>query len=367
MIKTTKLIIGIVITIIVIFGVWYGITRKPAEKSAIKIGAILSLTGDYGAIGEEINKGALIAVEEARQKGLYIEYIAEDDRFEMTGFVNAGHKLQQVDKVDAALTAWATGMKAIAPLFNQAKIPLLAIWDNTNYMKTAGKYIFTSGFSTEKNGEKMAEYAIKNLELKRVGIIYQSEEWSDLIAQSFAKRFQDLGGQVVLNERLLLSDRDFRTLLTRAKGLNVDGIYFPLNAPANSIFLKQAKQLGVQGKLMTGDALIQEEIDTAGPASEGVYFTNVYTQNPEGLMQKYQQKYHMNSGAPAAVAFGYDGINVLVEAKKIATAENIPLRDALTKVKIQGVGSLINMNGGQYSDRVEKLYKIINGKTVEVE
>jgi hypothetical protein len=58
---------------------------------------------------------------------------------------------------------------------------------------------------------------------------------------------------------------------------------------------------------------------------------------------------------------------VLLAAEQIATAKNIPLRDALTQVHIQGAGADLNMNGGQYSDRVEELFKVENGNFVGIE
>ncbi|TRZ64910.1 MAG: hypothetical protein D4Q79_00530 [Spirochaetia bacterium] len=364
--KTTKIIIGIIITVLAVGGIWYGVSRKPAEKGAIKIGASLSLTGDMAPYSEEINKGIILAIEEAKQKGINVEYIAENDEFKPAEFVTVANKLLEVDKVNAVLTPWATAVKPTAAIFNQAKIPLLAVWDNTNYMKTAGKYIFTIGFSTEVNGRKMADYAFNTLKLKRVAVIHQSEEWSELISQSFIDKFQFLGGKIVYNEGVHLDVRDFRTPIAKTQYLNAEAIYFPLNPNANSIFLIQAKQLKFQGRLMTADGLTQDEINTAGLTSDGVYFTNVYTENTEELLRKYKSRYGFDSQIPAAVSMGYDGANVLLEAYKIASARNIPLRDALTTIKIQGTGSFIDMNGGQYSDRVEKIYRVNNGKAVEV-
>lgn len=324
------------------------------------------MSGDYAAIGEEINQGALLAVDEARARGVNVEYISEDDGFQPQKSVSAAQKLLDVDKVNAVMTSWAPEVKPIAPLFNKDKFPLLAVWDNTGYMKTAGPYIFTIGFSTEANAGKMAEFAFNNINLRKVAVLYQVEEWSQLISQSFVKKFQDLGGQVILNQSFQLSDRDFRTYIVKIKNSGADGVYFPMNANANSVFLIQAKQLGFKSELMTGDAFIQDEIKAAGSASQNVYFTNIYAEQTSDLAQKYKAEFHTDLADPVVSSFGYDGVNVLLEAYNIATTKGISLRDALTQVKIVGAGSLINLDGGQYSDRVEKIYKVINGEPVEV-
>ena len=41
--KNAKIIVGIIIAVLVIAGVWYKTSRNPAGKEVIKIGAILPL------------------------------------------------------------------------------------------------------------------------------------------------------------------------------------------------------------------------------------------------------------------------------------------------------------------------------------
>ena len=46
--KLTKTILWLVVVIIILIGIWYGVSRKPTApttKEPIKIGAILPLTG----------------------------------------------------------------------------------------------------------------------------------------------------------------------------------------------------------------------------------------------------------------------------------------------------------------------------------
>jgi ABC-type branched-subunit amino acid transport system substrate-binding protein len=125
--------------------------------------------------------------------------------------------------------------------------------------------------------------------------------------------------------------------------------------------LTQAKQVGFRGKFLSADGFTQDEINTAGNAADGVYFTNIYADNVNDLIQQYKTRYHTDPASAVFVSLGYDGVNVLIEASKIAEEKNIPLRDALTMVKIQGTGALIDMNGKQYADRIEKIYQVIKG------
>ncbi|MBI3572359.1 hypothetical protein HY091_02400, partial [Candidatus Kaiserbacteria bacterium] len=49
-----------------------------------------------------------------------------------------------------------------------------------------------------------------------------------------------------------------------------------------------------------------------------------------------------------------------------AARQGIPLRDALTHVQITSFGTSVNMNGSQFSERVERVFHIVNGQSVEM-
>jgi branched-chain amino acid transport system substrate-binding protein len=280
--------------------------------------------------------------------------------------VNAASKLIENNN-QAVFTATVQEVKPVAPLFDEAKIPLLAVWDSNNFIRTAGPYIFTIGFSTEETGAKAADYAYKTLGLRKAAVIYKLDDWSTLISSSFVSEFESLGGKVVMNEGTIEEQKDFRTFITKAKGLNPDVMYVPLQFEDMGVFLNQSAQLGVKTTFITGDAFSNDDMKIAGQNAEGVYFTNIYAQDAAEITAKYKAKYNQDPFDASFVSFGYDAIKVLLSAQQISAAKNISLRDALTQVHIQGAGADLNMNGGQYSDRVEELFKVENGQFVEIE
>lgn len=361
-------IIGGIIIIVGSGYIWYKNQSTEAPiMGSFKIGSILPLTGDFAVLGQEIRRGAEIAVEEARAKGQDIEYISEDDQFSPLVMATAAQKLIQVDKVDVAITAIIQEAKPIAPIFNKAQTPLLVTWDSNDFIKSAGDYIFSIGFSTEAAGKRMAEYAYAKASVRKIAIISHIDEWSQLIADSFAAEFIKQGGTVVMREAAQVNNKDYRTLLTKAKNAGADSIYFPLVPPANSIVLKQVKQLGITAILFSGDGLLQDEINEAGVASEGVYYTNIYADHPETLADVYKKKYGSDPAEVVFVSFGYDGVRTLLTARSLAEKKGVSLRDALTMVQLEGVGAPIAMNGTRYSERLEKVYKVVNKKPVLVQ
>ncbi len=360
--KTTLLIFVLVIAALA--GWWF--SNKPVPKGAIKIGAILPLSGDFAQFGEAVNQGALLATDEAKSQGLTVNYNAQDDKSNAVGSANAANNLVSVFHADGIMTVTVQEVKPVASIFGNSSIPLLAVWDSNNYIKTAGPNIFTIGFSTEDAGGKMATYLLNTLHIKIVAVLSQKDEWSQLIASAFADKFKALGGTVALNESLQPTQKDFRTELAKIKNSSAQALYFPFLPGSIAPLLVQAKQLGLTTIFATGDSMSPDEVTQANGATENLYFTNLYSDNGAALAATYKTKYGKDAGDPVFISMGYDGMKTILAAVGIAQNKHVAMPDALRQVNIKGTDYQINFGGKQYSEKYERLYKVVNGQFVQI-
>jgi branched-chain amino acid transport system substrate-binding protein len=285
--SSALIIISILLASLMVFP--FGCVKK--EEKEIKIGTILPLTGDFAIFGEEIKKGIELAVDEAKKTGVPLTVFYEDDQsLSPTAGINAANKLIIANKIDVGLTMIVEESRPISPIFNKNKVPLLVLWDSNRFVKEAGEYIFSNGFSTEKAGEKMAKFAYSKMGFKKVAVIKHVDPWAEIISESFEAKFGNLGGKIVFRETLQPTETDYRTTIAKIKKAVPDSVYFPLVPPNSALFLTQTKELGLRVPLLTGDALIQQVIDAAGKAAEGVYLTNIYTESDKAtlLTEKYR-------------------------------------------------------------------------------
>lgn len=339
----TILLIGVlIIANLLIFNV-----KTTEDDNELVIGAILPLSGDFAFIGEEIQKGMKLAQEDSNSN---IKIIFEDDQFSPAVSVNAANKLINIDNIDIGLTVLVEEAKPIAPIFENSKTPLVVAWDSTEFIKESD-FLFSTGFSTELAGEKMAEYAYENLGLSKIAIVSHNEPWSELISESFANRFQELGGEIVLHNKHNLEDSDFRGTITKIKNSDIDGVYMPLLAPTSINFLVQAKELDLDKQVLSADALIQDVIDASEDASEGIIFTNIYSENTESLRQKYIQKFDKEPIDIAIVSFGFNGLSTIIKAHEENAQD---LQSGLVKV-ISSTGSL---------DKEERIFQVKDGHQI---
>jgi len=363
----TKWIIGIVVIILVFVAViWKQPTATSSTTQPFKIGSMIPLSGEYADLGEEVKKGADIAVAEADGRGETVEYISEDDGLVPQKEAGAANKLTQIDQVDVAFTATVQEVKATDRIFNTAKIPLLSAWDSNEYIKTAGNYIYSVGFSTEAAGGTMAEHAYSKLGLKKISVVYIEDEWSKIITDAFEKKYRELGGTILGSEKTLGTQKDYRSLIAKAKAAGAEGIYFPLFPNYCGAFMKQARELGYKGVLMTGDSLTDGDVAIAGKAAEGAYATMLFGDNLSHVTDTYQKMYGKAPMLPIFTAIGYDAVNTLVEAHRIAKKDNVALADALKQVKLNGAVGSIDMAGKRYHERIERINIVKDGKIIEL-
>jgi branched-chain amino acid transport system substrate-binding protein len=221
------------------------------ESKELTVGVVVPLSGDLAIIGEEMQRGVELRLDDARAEKFGIKVIYEDDQsLSAVAAVNAANKLTSIDRVDAGLTAIVEEAHPMGPIFERNEIPLLVAWDSNEWIQDSGEYTFSTGFSTEKTGAKLAGYAYNELGMRRVAIVSHIESFSQIISEAFTNEFEARGGEIVLHEEHLLDDVDYRTTISKIKALDVDGVYFPLIPPTSVHFLKQVEELDLEVQLL---------------------------------------------------------------------------------------------------------------------
>jgi branched-chain amino acid transport system substrate-binding protein len=331
--KTTQIIIGTIVVIIILAGIWYGVSKNPivpTTKEPIKIGAILPLSGGFAFVGKAIQQGMELALQDYPESNLRIIY-EDDQSFNSTAAVNAVNKLVNIDGVHLVFNSVVATIKAIAPVLNEKQTVGIVVWDSNKTIANLGSYIFGMGYSTERAGEKMASFAYYKLGVKTAAVVAAYDEWSEIISSSFIDKFKNLGGRVDLHEEVKLEENDFRSIIAKIKNKKSESIYVPLYGSALDNFLKQTKEAGYKGFIFSADGFTDMTIKNVGEAAEGVYVTQLWISD-QTLLEKYKSKYGQEIDPINLnfVALGYDSIKLVAELSKNIKAKG----KAITKQAI---------------------------------
>jgi len=329
---------------------------KPATEDTILLGEVGSLTGSEAAFGDSTKKGVELALEEANAaggvKGKKLAVRVYDDQSKPEEAASAATRLVTQDKVVAIIGEVASSNSlAMAPIAQEAKVPMVSPSSTNPKVTEVGDYIFRVCFIDPFQGFVMAKYAHEELKFKKVAILTDKKSaYSEGLTEVFSRKFAEMGGKIVGIEAYAKGDTDFRAQLTNIKKLKPEGLYVPGYYQDVAIIAEQARELGLKVTMMGGDGWDSEKLfELGGSAVDGSYVSNHYsaddpTPRVQDFIKKYQAKY--GNVPDSLAALGYDAAKVVIEAMKRAPDVSGPaLRDAIAQTKdFPGVAGTITLD-----------------------
>ncbi|MBP7255097.1 MAG: ABC transporter substrate-binding protein, partial [Negativicutes bacterium] len=283
--------------------------------------------------------------------GKQINLIVADNKSEASEAANAATKLISQDGVKVLLgPATTSNMLAASQIATDNKIPAITpTATNPKITVENGQvkpYIFRSCFIDPLQGEVMADFATKTLNVKTAAIyVDSSSDYSKGLAEVFAKKFAEAGGTIVAQESFLQKDQDFKSTLTKLKASNPEVIFIPAYYEEVGKIVKQARELGINAKLLGADGWDDSKlVDIAGaqPLND-TYFCSHYSEqdndaNVKDFIAAYKAEYGEEPNVFAAL--GYDAGKMLVDAIKRAGSDDPEkIRQALAETKDLQVGT----------------------------
>ncbi len=313
------------------------------KEETIKIGVAGPMTGDQSKMGIDIKNGTELAVKEWNQKGgvlgKKIELLVEDDQHDPKQAVSVANKL--VNAGAAGIIGHFNSSASIpaSSVYSRAKIPMITPASTNPQLTEQG---FTNVFRIcgrdDQQGLAAATFVTEVLKLKKVSVLHDKTTYGQGLADEFVKA---LGNrvEVVYYNGIIQGDKDFRAVLTALKGKGAELLYFGGIYPEGGLIIKQARELGINIPLMSGDGVIDPKfIEIAGTASEGSYLTfSPDTKNlpsAKGFLSSYSSGY----GEPGPYSiYAYDAANVLLHAIDTAKSTGGPaISKAIHEMKHTG-------------------------------
>src|SRR5271169_2623890 len=167
-------------------------------QAQIKIGAILSISGPAAAMGVGY-KGAF-DFRSSEIAGQKVEYIIRDDATDANTAFTIAQKMISEDHVDAFIgPSLAASDAAVAPLANQAHIPMIAM---APYEYDPAKQPYT--FNDAQPLSLMVSVVFKYMQqhgVKDIGYIGFSDGWGDQVLAATNQSAQTEGIKILADER----------------------------------------------------------------------------------------------------------------------------------------------------------------------
>lgn len=303
--KTIKIIFGIIVVALIIWGLVSVSNTKKTVDQPIKIGIILPLSGNLAFIGEPAKKAAEFSLENFKNTKHKYELIFEDDQFNAEKAVTAVNKLISIDKVDAVISFGSSGGNAINPIAEKNKIINFAVASDPKVVN--GNFNFDHWTPPREEVKALVSELIKR-NIKKIGLITANQDGMLAIRDEVKKQITDTGIEITTDQIFNIGEKDFRSLIVKIKQ-NLPEIFVQINyTPELEILGKQMKDSGIKVPMTSVEGFDQ----TTNPELFDGYWYASASDPSSDFVNNFKEKFGIEPGFGSGNT--YDIISLFVTA-----------------------------------------------------
>ncbi len=304
--KITKIIVGIVVIIAVIWIVAANVRTHSVSGDTIKIGVVAPLTGGGAIFGQSLVDAIKLAQEDLKNTKKTYQVIIEDDGTNPAQSASAGHKLVDIDKVSALISITSGTGNSIKPIAAAATIPHICICADITV--SDNQYNFTDSLiPADEAGVYIAE--AKKRGIKSVAIWSQIQSGIDALVGALKDQLPAAGITLAYNDRYDGSIRDFKTTIVKGQKTNPDSFFILAFPPSLDIIGQQFKDAGIS-KI---SAISAFGITVNPSIFEGYWYTDPNLTDP-GFRDRFEKSFPGVRFNVRAAPYGYDAFMILTNA-----------------------------------------------------
>jgi branched-chain amino acid transport system substrate-binding protein len=341
---------------------WICLAAVAQAQAPIRVGASLSQTGAYAAVGQTQLRAYRLCVKHANEKGKVLgrslELVVEDDQSQSAMAARIYEKLITQERVDAILGPYSSPItEAVADVTEKRRMVLVAPTAGvTSIYKKGRRFVFMMYSPSEVYLEGLIDMAVKR-GLKTVALMHDDTIFPKAVAQGGLELAKKRGLSVVRVESYPNGTTDFSAALTKIRVADPDvlaaGTYFEDSVAIT----RQLRELNVNPKMfaVTVGGDFPQFYQLLGQSAEFVYGPSQWEAElvrlrAGGLIPIARQypgarefvESHRKEFPGAQLSYhsaaGYGGCQVLVEAiKRAGSLDAEKIRDAILKMDLHTV------------------------------
>jgi branched-chain amino acid transport system substrate-binding protein len=361
-----------------------------AEEKILTIGMTFPITGTLALQAGQVRDAVIYAINEANEKGGIAGYklrdLTFDDASPTTGqydpalaATNARKLLQDPTVIAAAGPLNSGSAKAVSPIYSQggmatisgsATNPDLTDPKFAQVYHPAGPPIFFRTVTTDAyQGPNLANYFAETLKIQKIVVLDDGGAYGVGMADAFAAQAKKKGMDVLIRDRLDPLNADYTAVLTRAKSLGTQGLYYGGDPGAGAKVVKQSYDILPNVAKGGGDGVHTPDMLTGGgsPAIEGWYATSAAAHVlDEPSLQPWAQRYVAKTGKQPAdyTITYYDAAQVIFDAISRVAKSGKPVnranvRDAIAATTVKTLQGDISFDAnGDMNSKVVSIFQV---------
>ncbi len=248
-------------------------------RAEIDIATAGPMTGQYAIFGDQMRRGAEMAVKDLNAAGgvlgeQLVLHVGDDacDPKQAVAVANqmvnegvvfmAGHFCSG-SSIPASQVYNEEGILQISPASTN---PQLTEQGFDNVFRTCGR--------DDQQGQVAANYVVDNNVGTKIAVLHDKTAYGKGLADEFKKQLNARGVEEAMYEAITAGDKDFTALITKMKEAGVDLIYLGGYHTEAGLITRQAHEQGLGAQMMSGDALVTDEYwAITGDTGQGTLMT----------------------------------------------------------------------------------------------
>jgi len=300
------------------------------------------LTGPNAEYGQIWKKAFDIALDELNAKGgvkgRKVQLLFEDTQSDPKQSVPVAEKFVNDKRIVAEIGDFSSpASMAASSIYERNGLVQFGFTNSHPDFTKGGNYMFSTAPNQTADAPFLATFTVNDIGKKKLVLLHQNTDWGKTTADLFEAKAKELGAQIVYRDAYLPDEKDFKTIITKARDVNPDGLALMSYYTDAALIAQQARAQGLNVDIIANGATYSPKfIELGGPAVEGASTTSTwFSGNPrpgvQEFVKKYKERYNEEPNSFAANA--YDAIMVLAYVIDKVGTDRKAIRDGMASLK----------------------------------
>ena len=236
------------------------------------------MTGQYASAGDQIRKGAEMAIADINAKGgvlgQKLQLEVGDDACDPKQAVSVANTMVNKQIVFMHGHWCSSSTIPASDVYNESQIPMATVSTNPQVTERGLKNIFRIMGRDDQQGLVAGTFLAEHFKGQKIAVVDDKSAYGKGLADEIAKAMEAKGVKPVLRESITAGEKDYSGLVSKLKSSGVEVMAFGGYHTEVALILRQAQQAGLKLMVMGGDTMTNSELVTAaGPAADNVFCT----------------------------------------------------------------------------------------------
>lgn len=312
-------------------------------QETVVLGLSAPITGNQAQYGEDIKRGAELAVDKLNESGevpgVTFELAVEDSKGDPQEAANVAQKFAARGDVAAVVGDFSsTASLAASPIYQRAGIVMMTPTASHPDITKSGNYIFRNTPIASSEAGAVIDWAMQDMGCEKVAAIGRNDDYGRAYGEIFLEGAEAAGATVVGEEYINADTQDIKPVITGLRARDPDCVFLALFQVEAALLFRQAKEMNFAPTFLSGAGLFNPQlIDLAGDAANGLLLVSTYypeSDRPQvkAFVDLFNTKFE---GVPSKfVAHAFDATSLVANAVKTAgSADADAVRDALAETE----------------------------------